>query len=141
MAKINFTDEHMLRLRTLIADSVLYNSIIVGPMGQNYTVIDLMHCLSINSLRSLSASIYKKRVALSIEDKWIENPNAAKIAQLDDQLELIDLIIGYQLKTQEIESNKIEKERIQKQIDELVQSQKSPQDLIADLQAKLSELD
>ena len=141
MVKINFTDEHMLRLRTLISDSVLYNSIIVGPMGQNYTVIDLMHCLSINSLRSLSASISKKRAALSIEDKWIENPNATKIAQLDDQLELIDLMIGYQLKAQEIETNKIEKERIQKQIDELVQSQKSPQDLIADLQAKLSELD
>lgn len=141
MAKINFTDEHMLRLRTLIADAVLYNSVVSGPMGQSYTVIDLMHCLSISSLRSLSASLSKKRAALSVEDEWVENPNAEKIVLLDKQLDLINLIIGYHLKNQEIEANRIEKERIQTQIDELIQAQKSPKELVADLQAKLAELE
>ena len=141
MAKINFNDEHMIRLRTLIADAVLYNSVVSGPMGQNYTVIDLMHCLSINSLRSLSASLSKKRAALSVEDEWVENPNAEKIVLLDKQLDLINLIIGYHLKNQEIEANRVEKERIQAQIDELIQAQKSPKELVADLQAKLAELE
>ena len=141
MAKINFTSEHLKQLRELIADAVMYNGVINGPMGQNYSVIELMHTLSINSLRTISASLSKKRAALAVDDEWVENPNAAKIAELDKQLQLINLIIGYHLKNQEIEANKIEKERIQKQIDELVQAQKSPKELLEDLQAKLSELE
>ena len=141
MAKINFTPEHLKQLRALIADAVMYNSVTTGPMGQNYSVIELMHTLSINSLRAISASLSKRRAALAVDDEWVENPNAAKIVELDTQLQLINLIIGYQLKNQEIEANKIEKERIQKQIDELVQAQKSPKELLEDLQAKLTELE
>ena len=141
MAKINFTDEHMLRLRTLIADAVLNNSVISGPMGQNYNVIELVHCLTPESLITVNDVLKRKRDRLAIDDDWIANPNQEEIVKLDDKIELVKLIRGYKIKLADEKSNRIEKERIQTQIDELIQAQKSPKELIADLQAKLAELE
>ena len=140
MGKINFTSDHLAKLKTAIADSTLADSIVFGPMGQQYTTWDLVHNLSIVSLRSLSTSLSKKRASLAVEDEWVENPNADKIAAVDSQIELISLIIGYKLKLQEDSEIAAERERLVKQLSELEESQKSPAELISDLKKKIEEL-
>jgi len=138
--KINFTLENQSELRQLIADSVLNKSIYSGPMGQEYNVFDLVNTMAISSLRALSQFIQNKISKLNVADEWIDNPNAELITNLETSKRLISLIIGYKLYQQELTENAREKERLTKQLNDLVESQKSPADLIAELKAKISEL-
>lgn len=141
MTKINFTSSHLDELKRLIADYVLNNKIIIGSLGQQYNVNDLINTLSIGSLRAISTILNKKKATLSSSDEWIENLNADKIIELEEQLQLVSLIIGYKLKQEEIAANSKERERLEKQLKDLEDSQKTPADLIAELRQKISELE
>ena len=141
MNKINFTKEHLATLRSNIADLIIDGAIINGPMGQSYDGFSLMNTLSIKSLASLSAYIGKKKADLSVEDVWIENPNAEEVKRLQFIKETISLIIGYKRKQQELADNAREKARLEKQITELEESQKTPAELLAELKAKAAALD
>lgn len=138
--KINFTSENETMLRNFIADSVLNGKLYYGPMGQEYTVYDLVNRLSINSLRSLSQGIQAKIGKLSVGDEWIENPNAEEIVSLELAKKLISLIIGWKLYQDELRENAKEKERLMKQLNDLQESQKSPAELIAELMQKINDL-
>ena len=140
MAKINFTKNDEQMLRSFIADSVLKGTIYNGIMGQTYTAYDLVNRLSISSLRSLSNYIQTTIVKLSITDEWIENPNAEEIAQLELNKKFVSLVIGWKLYQQEVEENAKEKARLTKQLNDLVEAQKSPEDLIAELRKRIEEL-
>lgn len=141
MKKINFTTENETKLRSLIADSVINKDIYVGPMGQEYDVWDLVNGMTISSLRVLSESIQNKISKLSVEDEWVENPNTEKLAWLEKSKQLISLIIGWKL--YQAEKAEIEKERVRltKQLNDLIESQKTPEDLIAELRKKISDLE
>lgn len=138
--KINFTKDNENELRSLISDSVLNKCIYTGPMGQEYDVFSLVNGMAISSLRSLSQFVQNKISKLSVADEWIDNPNADEIAKLETEKKLLSLIIGWKLYQQEITENAREKERLTKQLNELIESQKTPEDLIAELKAKISEL-
>lgn len=138
--KINFTTEHLNKLKANIAELVLNGTVITGPMGQTYDIFNLANTLSISSLRSLSAFLSKKKASLSVDDEWLANPHQAEVEELSFLIETISLIIGYKLKEQEISENERERERLEKQLNELKQSQKSPAELIAELEAKITAL-
>ncbi len=139
MSKINFTQAHLEELKQLIAEAVLNGIVIKTNFGQTFDVCQL-EGLSLNTLRSISASIIKKKSDLTIDDQWTENPNEEKIKELDWQLRLITLFIGYKLKKAENEEITMEKERLTKQLNDLVESQKTPEDLIKELREKLDKL-
>ena len=141
MRKINFTKENEAELRSLIADSVIEKCIYSGPIGQEYDVFDLVNGMSIASLRSLSQFVQNKISKLSVEDEWVSNPNAETLQKLDTEKKLISLVIGWKLYQQELSENAKEKERLTKQLNELIESQKSPADLITELKQKISELE
>lgn len=141
MNKINFTKEHLATLKANIADLVLNATIINGPMGQSYDVFNLANTLSITSLQTLSSFLAKKRASLSASNEWVENPNKKEIEELDFLMSTISLIIGYKLKQQEIADNAREKARLESQLSELKESQKTPGELIAELEAKIASID
>ena len=138
--KINFTKDHLANLKANIADLVLGGTIINGPMGQSYDVFNLVNTLSISSLRSLSAFLGKKKANLSVNDEWLENPNAEEVQELEFLMDTISLIIGYKLKQQEDADNAREKARLEKQLSELEEAQKTPSELIAELKVKIASL-
>ena len=135
-----FTKEDENELRSLISDSVLNKHIYIGPMGQEYDVFNLVNGMAISSLRNLLQFVQNKISKLSVADEWTDNPNADEIASLETEKRLIYLIIGWKLHQQKIIENAREKERLTKQLNELIESQKTPEDLIAELKAKISEL-
>ena len=141
MKKINFTKENESELKGLIAESVLQKQIYSGPMGQEYNVFDLVNTMAVSSLRALSQFIQNKITKLSVADEWVDNPNAEALASLETSKRLISLVIGWKLHQQELAENAKERERLTKQLNDLVESQKTPADLIAELQAKISELE
>lgn len=135
-----FTKEDENELRSLISDSILNKCIYTGPMGQEYDVFSLVNGMAISSLRNLLQFVQNKISKLSVADEWTDNPNADEIASLETEKRLIYLIIGWKLYQQKIIENAREKERLTKQLNELIESQKTPEDLIAELKAKISEL-
>ena len=138
---INFTKENENELRSLIADSVLNKCIYSGPMGQEYDVFELVNGMAVSSLRALAQFVQNKITKLSVADEWTENPNAEEISKLEVEKRLISLTIGWKLYQQQLAENAKEKARLTKQLDELVQSQKTPQELISELQQKIKELE
>lgn len=138
--KINFTKENENEFRSLIADSVINKCIYSGPVGQEYDVFDLVNGMGVSSLRNLSQFVQNKISKLSVADEWIDNPNADIIAELETEKKLISLAIGWKLYQQELNENAREKERLTKQLNELVESQKTPEDLINELKQKISQL-
>ena len=137
---INFTKENESELRALIADSTLNKIIYSGPMGQEYDVWDLVNTMAISSLRTLSQFIQNKISKLSVVDDWSENVNTEEVLALETCKRLIFLIIGWKLHQQEKADNEREVARLKKQLDELVQSQKTPTQLIAELEQKIKDL-
>jgi len=140
MATINFTKEHLAKLKENIATIVLDGTIVNGPMGQSYDAFSLVNATSIKSLQTLSGFLGTRKANLSASDEWVENPNAEEIAKIDFLLETISLIIGFKRKEQERKDNARELARVEKQIAELEEAQKTPQELIAELKAKAATL-
>ena len=109
-------------------------------MGQEYDVWDLVNTMAISSLRTLSQFIQNKISKLSVVDDWSENVNTEEVSALETCKRLIFLIIGWKLYQQEKADNEREVARLKKQLDELVQSQKTPTQLIAELEQKIKDL-
>ena len=140
MATINFTKEHLAKLKENIATLVLDGTIINGHMGQSYDAFALVNAMSIKSLQTLSGFLGTKKANLSTTDEWVENPNAEEIAKIDFIMETVSLIIGFKRKEMERKDNARELARIEKQIAELEESQKTPQQMLAELKAKAATL-
>lgn len=139
--KINFTKEHLAKLKANIAELVLNGTIIAGPMGQNYDIFNIANTLSVASLRTISAFLQKKKANLSAGDEWVENPHEEEVKELQFIIDTISLVIGYKLKNIELEDNAREKARLEKQLAELKESQKTPAELIAEIEAKITAID
>jgi seryl-tRNA synthetase len=73
-------------------------------------------------------------------DEWI-SPDNDKLAQMKNLKELVNLIIGWKRYNLEIQENKIKKAELSKKLEELKESQKTPEDKIKDLEAQLKELE
>lgn len=137
---INFTKEHLSKLKDNVATLVLDGTIISGPMGQTYDAFSLVNTLSIKSLQALSGYLSTVKAKLSVSDEWVENPNQEEINKIEFLLETVSLVIGFKRKEQERKDNARELARVEKQIEELEAAQKSPQQLLEELKAKAASL-
>jgi chromosome segregation ATPase len=64
-----------------------------------------------------------------------------KLEALKKQKELVNLIIGWKRHNLEIQEARAKKAELTAQLDELKESQKTPEDRIKELEAKLQEID
>ena len=140
MKTIIFTEQNKSELEKLIANSVLNRVVYCGQFGQEYTVWDLVNTANVSSLRVLSEFIQNKISKLSTADEWVENPHAEEVEKLTIDKRLISLIIGWKLYNQQLKERTDERNRLEKQLSDLEQSQKTPEQLIDELKAKIAEL-
>ena len=138
--KINFTKDHMSRLLDL-ADAALFDrTTVVTKLGQPLNIYELLHTTSINQLNEIKSNLSKKIEKMEEADEWI-SPDNDKLAQMKNLKELVNLIIGWKRYNLEIQENKIKKAELSKKLEELKESQKTPEDKIKDLEAQLKELE
>jgi hypothetical protein len=107
----------------------------------NPTLPELIHCTTLNTLKQMYANIKNKLVKLEAEDEFDFNgTSAVKIGELRDKKDFLYLLIKYKMyKELEAETAK-EKARLQKEIAELKESTKSPEQRIAEMEVKLNSL-
>lgn len=140
MGKINFTPTHFERMKELAVEMLLDNEVIVGKLGQQFNIVDLIHTTTINTLNSMRVGIAKTIESLENTDEWVDSANQEKIEKLKKQKELVNLIIGY--KRYLLEQNELAelKKQLKKTLVHLKESQKTPEDKIKEIEAQLAEL-
>lgn len=140
--KINFTKDHQVKLWNGINISVLNNKFFNTPMGGTATIQELLHQTTVNTLVQMKQSLDKKIAAKESADEWsMTDEEQKKLTELKADSELINLVIGwkkYVAYQNEIAQKKAE---LDKMIDELKESQKTPEDKLKELEAARAALD
>lgn len=140
MGKINFTPTHFERMKELAVEMLLDNGVIVGKLGQQFNIVDLIHTTTINTLNSMRVGMAKAIENLENADEWVDSANQEKIEKLTRQKELVNLIIGYKRYLLEQQETSELKKQLKKTLADLKESQKTPEDKIKEIEAQLAEL-
>lgn len=142
MGKINFTKEHQVALYNKATMALFNQKVFRGQANGVYTIYDLLHNLTINSLKSMLSVIKKKIDNAEADDEFtLTDAEQAKVAEMREEKSLLTLIIGYKRWQEEIRENLEKKRELQKKLDELKDSQKTPEDRIKELEAEIAGLD
>lgn len=142
MAKVNFTKEHYAKMQTLAFAMLVHNQTISTKMGQPLNIVELMHTQTINTLNGIRLGLGKQIDTLESQDEWVATDyQQEKLEALKKQKELVNLIIGWKRHNLEIQEARARKAELTAQLDELKESQKTPEDRIKELEAKLQEID
>lgn len=138
--KINFTQEHMHKLSELALKMLFINGEIRNKIGTPLSIVELLHTTSINQLNEIKALLAKKIETQESKDEWVD-PDNAKLEQLKEAKELVNLIVGYKRLQLERSENARKKEELTKKLAELKESTKTPEDRIKEMEAQLKELE
>lgn len=141
MAKINFTKEHYAKLQTLAFAMLVENQTIGTKLGQPLNIVELMHTQTINTLNGIRLALGKQIEALESKDEWVATDyQQDRLEALKKQKELVNLIIGWKRHNLEVKEAQLKKAELTLQLNELKESQKTPEDRIKELEAKIQEL-
>lgn len=141
MAKVNFTKEHYARMKELAFAMLVANEAISTKIGQPLNIVDLMHTTTINTLNSVRIALGKQIEDLEKQDEWIATDyQQEKLEALKKKKDLVNLIIGWKRYNLELAETKALQKDLKAQLDELKESQKTPEDKIKEIEAKLASL-
>jgi len=140
MTKINFNKGHYDLMCEMLLEMLLNNEVIQHKM-LTLDVTALLHTTTINTLNSIRLDLKKAIDNLENQDEWSTTElNQKKLAGLKDKKELVNLIIGYKRWQDEQESIKLARKLLLEELNDLKESQKTPEDKIKELEDKLANL-
>lgn len=137
--KINFTKDHMQRLMDL-ADAALFDrTVVTTKLGQPLNIYELLHTTSINQLNEIKIGLAKKIEKAEAADEWIA-PDNDKLQSMKDTKELVNLIIGWKRYNLELDENERRIAEIDKQLNDIDEATKTPEDKKKELLAERAKL-
>lgn len=140
MAKINFTKEHLEKMKELAIDMLLNNMSITTTMGTVLNISELMHTTTIGTLNKIRLTLTKKIRDAEDKDEWVDFSDSKYLDTIRKQKDLVNLIIGWKKYNMEKEANEARRKELEKKLDELKESQKTPEDKIKELEAQIKGL-
>lgn len=140
MAKINFTKEHLEKMKELAIDMLLNNMSITTNMGTVLNISELMHTTTIGTLNKIRLTLTKKIRDAEDKDEWVDFSDSKYLDTIRKQKDLVNLIIGWKRYNMEKEANEARRKELEKKLDELKESQKTPEDKIKELEAQIKGL-
>lgn len=142
MGKVNFTKEHQIKLYNAAMLALFNNTSFQTTMGGTCGISELLHQITINSLIQMKQNLDKKISAKESADEWsMTDEEQKKLDELKSKSELINLVIGwkkYVAYQNELANKKAE---LDKMINDLEESQKTPEEKINELKAQRAALD
>ena len=136
---INFTQEHMAKLTELASQMLFSGAVVNSKLGQPLNVFDVLHTTTINTLNNIKNELGRKITKLEEADEWV-GINTFELESTKQKKEFINLVIGYKRYQEELKETAAKKEKLQKELDQLVASNKTPDERIAELRAQIAEL-
>ncbi|MEE0138330.1 hypothetical protein, partial [Fusobacterium ulcerans] len=138
MAKINFNKGHYDLMCEMLLEMLLNNEVIQHKM-LTLDVTALLHTTTINTLNSIRLDLKKAIDNIESQDEWATSEvNQNKLNNLKDKKELVNLVIGYKRWKDEQESIKQARKLLLEELNDLKESQKTPEDKIKELEDKLA---
>jgi predicted nucleic acid-binding Zn-ribbon protein len=129
-------------MNELLLNFLLENKGIPTRIGGNINVVELLHTTTINSLNDIRTLLDKNIERFSSQDEWTKTDSEQeKLANAKTTRELVNLVIGYKRYNMELTEIKNKQEALTAQIEALKESQKTPDDKIAELQKELDSLE
>lgn len=142
MVKVRFTKEHYIKLLDLASRALMDNAVISTKMGQPLNIVELLHTTTIGTLNDIRLALSKQIDKLESQDEWAAAESTqSTLESLKERKELVNLIIGYKRFKLEAEETQRKKAELTAQLDKLKESQKTPEERIKELEAKLADLD
>ena len=142
MTKINFTKEHLEKMKRLAVDMLLKNESVTTKMGQVLNISELMHTTTVNTLNSIKSQLKEKITKAEEKDEWAATEKDSKyLEMLKNQKELIHLIVGWKRYNMEQASIQSKKEALEERLEELRESQKTPAERIKELEEAINKLE
>ena len=138
--KVNFTKDHLSKLQSLAVKMLFENRTIPTKLGTPLNICELLHTLTPNQLNEIKISLGKKIENLESRDEWLD-PDNEKLAQLKEDKELVNLIVGYKRLNIEKAEMARKKEVLTAKLAELKESTKTPEDRIKEMEAELAALE
>ena len=139
---INFTKDHFAKLQNLALGMLFTNEVIMSKMGTPLNIVELLHTTTIGTLNEIRLGLAKSIEKLENQDEWTQTEDIQiKLDSLKLKKELVNLIIGYKRFNLENEANARKKAELEAKLKELKESQKTPADRIAELEAEISKID
>lgn len=139
---INFTKEHKERMEELALDMLLRNVSVTTRMGQVLNIHELLHTTTVSTLNNIRLDLAKKIENAENKDEWVSSSADSQYLDLmRKQKELVNLIIGWKRYTLEQQDLQIKKKALQEKLDNLKDSQKTPEDRIKELEAEIQKID
>lgn len=140
MGNINFNKTHYDMMCEMLLEMLLNNETIQHKM-LTLDVVALVHTTTINTLISIRMDLKKTIALLENEDEWTSSEaTQKKLSILKDKKELVNLVIGYKRWQEEQESIKYARKLLMEELEDLKESQKTPEDKIKELEDKLANL-
>lgn len=141
MSKINFTKEHLQKLKEAATKMLFANSVVDGLVGSKLTVHDLIHNTTINTLITINSNMKREIEKISNLDEWsMTEYQQRKLANLKEIQEFVNLLIGYKKNRAEIEADKSKLAELRAKQAELQESTLTPEDRLKALEKEISEL-
>ena len=140
MGKINFNKTHYEMMCEMLLEMLMNNETIQHKM-LTLDVVALVHTTTINTLNSIRLDLKKAIDNLENQDEWSTSEvNQKKLSTLKDKKELVNLVIGYKRWKLEQETVLQARKVLEDKLNDLKESQKTPEDKIKELEDKLANL-
>lgn len=141
MGKINFTKEHMARMKELATDMLLNNGTIKTTLGYA-NVHDILHLTTIESLKTILRGLKKTIENMEDADEWATTDyERQKLDKLKQDKEFINLVVGYKRYLYEQDEIAKNRQKLELEIKALEDAEKTPADKIKELKEKLAAMD
>lgn len=142
MAKINFTKEHLEKLKYHALGMLFTQETVTTTLGQPLNIVELLHTTTINTLNKIRLQLAKEIETIENQDEWVSRvASQNKLEDLKNKKELVNLIIGYKRFQQEQYEIAQERKSLEAELKSLKESQKTPEDKIKEIEEKLGSLD
>lgn len=98
MSKIQFTSEHEKQLKDLYLELGFSGSKLDGKFGANsYSADQLLHQVSIETLKGFKSNLKKEIDELEKEDEWTSSISSKRLTVTKKWYDYVNLLIGYKL--------------------------------------------
>lgn len=140
--KVNFSKEHLDRLKELSFKMLKNNSVIRkgSGVGTSLNINDLFHVETESSLRSTNAFLLGEIDKKSKVDTWSSSDQDVRsLNKLKEAQELVNLLIGYKISKRQSQEARAARQEVQKEIEKLEKETMKPEERIAKLKKQLED--
>ena len=142
MGKINFTKEHLAKLKELAINFLFKGIVIRGAINSELTVWDIIHNTTLNTLSTIYANLKREVEKISNLDEWnMTDYQQKKLLALKEQLEFVNLVIGYKKYQVEVQTDRDKLKELKAKYAELKESTLSPTERLAALETEINSIE